>query len=128
MTILSRIALAALLLAGTASLAAQHHGTHEHHAHGAPKSAVDDATRAYSAVNDKMHRDMAIEYSGDADVDFVRGMIPHHQGAIDMAEVVLKHGTDPNIRRLAEEIIKAQKEEIAQMQLWLRENAEKIGP
>ena len=57
--------------------------------------------------------------TGDADRDFVSMMIPHHQGAIDMAEVVLKYGKDPKVKKLAQDIIKAQKHEIAMMQAWL---------
>lgn len=67
-----------------------------------------------------MHEGMMIE---DADVAFACGMIAHHQGAIDMAEVLLAHGDDPQMRALAEEIIAAQVGEIEQMTTWLSENA-----
>jgi uncharacterized protein (DUF305 family) len=66
-----------------------------------------------------MHKDMNITFTGDADVDFLAGMIPHHQGAIDMAQVLLKYGKDPETRKLAEEIIAAQEKEIAFMKDWL---------
>ena len=67
-----------------------------------------------------MHKDMNIDYTGDADVDFVKGMIPHHQAAIDMAKIELQYGKDPETRKLAEQIIAAQEAEIAGMQAWLK--------
>ena len=66
---------------------------------------------------------MDIAFTGNADIDFVRGMIPHHQGAVDMAKTVIAFGKDPQIRKLAEEIIKAQESEIALMQDWLKASA-----
>ena len=68
-----------------------------------------------------MHAGMDIDYTGDADIDFLKGVIPHHQGAIDMARVVLEHGEDPDIRALANELIEEQEAEIGQMREWLRE-------
>ena len=66
---------------------------------------------------------MAIEYTGDPDVDFARAMIPHHQGAIAMAEALLANGKDPALRELAGEIITAQRGEIAFLEEWLATHA-----
>ena len=72
---------------------------------------------------EKMHIDMeSIDPSGDSDVDFVRLMLPHHQAAIDMAKTELMHGKDPEMRRLAQEIIADQQSEIELMQLWLKQH------
>ena len=84
------------------------------------KSAEGSASsKAFEAANQKMHKAMAIPYTGDADVDFINGMIAHHQGAIDMAKVQLQYGKDPEMRKLAEDIIAAQEQEIAGINAWL---------
>jgi uncharacterized protein (DUF305 family) len=67
----------------------------------------------------RMHRAMDVPFSGDADRDFARMMIPHHQGAIDMALVELRYGQDKRLKRLAQEIIVEQQQEIAVMHLAL---------
>lgn len=114
----------AALLASPAS-AQQSHG----HGHGADAATAeaptnDAAVEAYVAAMDRMHEAMAaLAYSGDADVDFARGMIPHHVAAIDMARTVLEHGSDPMISNLAEGIIDAQEREIAELEAWLAEHA-----
>ena len=73
-----------------------------------------------------MNHDMAnAPMNGNPDHDFVAMMIPHHQGAIDMAKVELQYGKDPAMRKLAKEIIAAQKEEIAHMDAWLKTDAAK---
>lgn len=80
------------------------------------------ASMAFMEANDRMHATMAIEYTGNADADFIRGMIPHHQGAVDMAKIVLEYGSDPEVKKLAEGVIAAQEAEIKWMQEWLAKN------
>jgi hypothetical protein len=76
----------------------------------------------------KMMSDMALKPTGDVDADFVAMMVPHHQGAIDMALAVLRHGRDPRIRRLAQEIIVTQQQEIAVMRLAVGQPLPLSGP
>ena len=74
----------------------------------------------------QMNQDMmaAAQYK-DPDVAFAAGMLPHHIGAVKMAEVELKYGKDPEMRKLAEDIINAQQAEIEQMQKWLKSTQQK---
>ncbi|MCZ8316463.1 DUF305 domain-containing protein [Phreatobacter sp.] len=113
------LAAATALTGGGLPLLAQTHGHGSHGARSPAPAAASAATTGYRAANARMHRDMDIAFTGDADVDFVRGMIPHHQGAIDMAKVVLAHGTDPQVRKWAEDVIREQEREIGEMRGWL---------
>lgn len=97
------------------------HGDGHDHQHNPAVAAgpESESTKAFKQANARMHDGMTNALTGDPDIDFMQGMIPHHQGAIDMAEIVLKYGKDPETRKLAEEIIKAQQAEIAVMKDWL---------
>lgn len=94
--------------------------------HAAPTQSASqsEATRDYMAAIDKMHGPMAEGVQDTSpDVAFVRGMIPHHQGAIAMAKVVLQHGKDEQTKKWANDVIREQQREIDEMQAWLKKNA-----
>jgi len=100
---------------------APQHGSQTHP--GDKLAVVRDWSELHASM-EKMHRAMtSIETSGDEDVNFVRLMLPHHQAAIDMAKTQLRYGKDPQMRRLAQEIITDQQSEMELMQLWLQQRA-----
>lgn len=81
---------------------------------------MDDAHKALMAGMDRMNKDMDEGMQAkDIDVAFICGMLPHHQGAIDMAKAELQYGDDPWARQLAQAVIDAQTKEIAEMKQWL---------
>jgi uncharacterized protein (DUF305 family) len=86
---------------------------------GKPKGDQGPSSTAFAKANAAMHSAMNIEFSGNADVDFAKGMIAHHEGAIEMSKVVLEFGKDAEMKKLAEQIIAAQGPEIEQMKAWL---------
>ena len=91
-----------------------------------PSGGGTPAEGTMMAAMDKMSKDMAAApMTGDADKDFVAMMIPHHQGAIDMARFELANGKDPALRKLAQDVVAAQEKEIAEMKGW---QARQPGP
>ncbi len=106
--------LAALLLLASTALA-QHAGM--------PGMAMPDRPAGGDTMMssmDRMTKDMAaVPMTGNADRDFAGMMLPHHQGAVDMARYELAHGKDPVMRKLAREVVAAQGREMALMRRWL---------
>ena len=117
MKILARLLVAIIACSFAASITVQA-GTHDP---GDQSTAEPDWPELIASM-DKMHMAMeAVKRSGNADVDFVRLMLPHHQAAVDMAKTQLLYGKDPQMRRLAQEIITDQQLEIELMQRWLKQ-------
>lgn len=107
-----------LALSLTAAQAAPHDAHHAGTHHQSSK-ATSKATRAYKDAMQTMHKNMRVPLSGNADVDFVRQMIPHHQGALEMAKIQQRYGHDPKLKKFNDWVITAQTQEIAQMKNWL---------
>ena len=109
-------------------------GTQPRETPAAPTAGMSGPSRPLSPADhdmmegmEKMSRDMtAAPMTGDPDRDFVAMMIPHHQGAIDMARVELRYGKDPMLRRMARRIVASQAKEIAEMRRWRAEH--QTGP
>lgn len=112
------IAILLVLIAG-AGLSAQEQGSHRHGSNFVRNNNWSELTASMGQMHVAME---SIEPSGDSDVDFVRLMLPHHQAAVDMAKTQLLNGKDPQMRRLAQEIIADQQSEIDLMQLWLKQH------
>ena len=108
-----------LVLVPTVTFAAWQQNSHSH-----DRTMREDPNWAeLMGSMDRMHAAMAsVKRSGDNDVDFVQLMLPHHQAAIDMAKTQLMYGKDPQMRRLAQQIITDQQSEIELMKLWLKQH------
>ena len=118
MTVQRRAALVGLawILAAGVLPAAAHDAAH--HGHEAmPASAEAPFLQENDAAMSRMMNDMAVKPTGNVDRDFTEMMIPHHQGAIDMAQTYLRYGRNEQLRRIAQEIIVEQQQEIAAMRL-----------
>lgn len=87
--------------------------------HGSNVQHAKDAIHGANPAHDKTS--MVMPSTGDPDTDFLRGMIPHHEGAVEMARAEIANGTDPKIREMAEEVIRTQQAEITTMRAWLAE-------
>jgi Domain of unknown function (DUF305) len=119
------IAILLALISAEGVLAQQHYG-HQNLDKSMDSMVGEGDWPELMASMQKMDVDMAsIKPTGDSDVDFVKLMFPHHQAAIDMAKTELMHGMDPQMRRLAQEIITDQQSEIELMQLWLKQHEPK---
>lgn len=111
------LAAAGALMAAVYAVPALSDAHHDMQGMDMPAATVTDV---YAPAMEQMHHAMMVKPTGDADVDFMREMIPHHQGAIDMAKIALDKAKDPEVRKMAQDIITAQEKEIAFMHEWLK--------
>ena len=109
------LALAVLAISAAAQVATGGPAPHRH----GPAARSDGFQAMIAGAVARMHGAMNVPFTGDADRDFARMMIPHHQGAIDMALVELRYGKYKRLKRLAQEIIVEQQQEITVMHLAL---------
>ncbi|MGP9689171.1 CopM family metallochaperone [Psychrobacter sp. AOP22-C1-C5] len=113
----------------TSNAATDAHAMDAHAGHDMTGDAMPVMNKEYNDSMMVMHDEMmsSMEYN-DPDVAFAQGMLGHHIGAVNMAEIQLKYGTDAEMRQLAQEIIDAQQSEIEQMQSWLANNPDVAAP
>jgi uncharacterized protein (DUF305 family) len=126
------ILLAGLLLGALPAAQAQHHMAGMGHADmsgmshvlppGSPAAAFHQQMDSVMTVMDTGMQQMGGVPPTDIDASFAAMMVPHHQGAVDMARLQLLYGKDPELRRLAQSIIAEQQVEIQQMNAWLRKH------
>ena len=116
------ITLSAVAISNYAQANEQPHQAHMNMSMSTDSAMQQELMQGMNQMNQDM---MAAEQYKDPDVAFAAGMLPHHIGAVKMAEVELKYGKDPEMRKLAENIINAQQAEIEQMQKWLKAHNKK---
>ena len=105
------------------------HASHDMSAEATDDESMTDMLKDYTESMTKMHEEMVIGMAyNDPDAAFAQGMLGHHIGAVDMAEIELKYGTDEEMRKLAQEIINAQQSEIKQMKAWLADHPDTAEP
>ena len=116
------ITLSAVAISNYAQANEQPHQAHMNMSMSTDSAMQQELMQGMNQMNQDM---MAAAQYKDPDVAFAAGMLPHHIGAVKMAEVELKYGKDPEMRKLAEDIINAQQAEIEQMQKWLKAHHKK---
>lgn len=89
-----------------------------------PQGDTGPSSQAFNGIINKMNQDMVLPFSGNADIDFTKRLIAHHQAGVDMAKVVLAFGKDAEVKKAAEDVVKANEAEIAGLQEWLKKQGQ----